>query len=86
MVSVHFYFIVYIFVDVQLFFMGSFFHDIVCLSIIILLAGDVELNPGPYSQRAKCCRILYANIRGLYKNIKDLTMAAANHDIVLCLA
>lgn len=54
------------------------------LFLFVLLAGDVELNPGPYRQRAKCCRILYSNIRGLYKNIKDLTMAAANYDIVFC--
>ena len=44
---------------------------------LIQLAGDIELNPGPQRQ-LKSCRILYANIRGLYKNLKDLTIASVN--------
>ena len=50
---------------------------------LIQLAGDIELNPGPQRQ-LKSCRILYANIRGLYKNLKDLTIASVNQDIIFC--
>ena len=54
------------------------------LILMTLLSGDVESNPGPRRQLPKSCRVLYSNIRGLYKNLNDLTLAAANHDVVLC--
>ena len=53
------------------------------IMFLLQLAGDIELNPGPLRQ-PKSCRILYANIRGLHKNLKDLTMAAVNQDIIFC--
>ena len=49
-----------------------------------MLAGDVELNPGPRRSRQRQCRIMYANIRGLFKNIRDLTVASSQYDILLC--
>ena len=54
------------------------------LLIIILLAGDVELNPGPRHSRQRRCRIMYANIRGLHRNIRDLMVASSHYDIFLC--
>lgn len=54
--------------------------------LLVLLSGDIELNPGPHRPKhpARSCRILYSNIRGLHKNIKDLTMASMDYDIVFC--
>ena len=54
------------------------------LLILIMLAGDVELNPGPRRSRQRQCRMMYANIRGLFKNIRDLTVASSQYDILLC--
>ena len=54
------------------------------LLLIILLAGDIELNPGPRHPRQKQCRVMYTNIRGLHKNISDLTVASSQYDILLC--
>ena len=49
---------------------------------LITLSGDIEVNPGP--PQSKQCRMLYSNIRGLHKNIKDLAMASRQSDIVFC--
>ena len=54
------------------------------LILITLLAGDVELNPGPTACRRKQCRMLYANIRGLHANLNDLVAASRQYDIVFC--
>ena len=51
-------------------------------NILLLLCGDIELNPGP--QRVNKARILYCNIRGLYGNFSDLAVASSNYDIILC--
>ena len=50
--------------------------------LLITLSGDIEVNPGP--PQSKQCRMLYSNIRGLHKNIKDLAMASRQSDIVFC--
>ena len=57
--------------------LSSFFY----LVVLLLLAGDVELNPGP---RPRDIRILYANIRGLHANLSELSVAGSNFDILLC--
>ena len=54
------------------------------LIIIILLAGDVEKNPGPTPCRRRQCRMLYSNIRGLNANKNDLIAASRQFDIVFC--
>ena len=53
------------------------------LLILVLLCGDIEVNPGPQN-RSRKCNILYGNVRGLYKNKKDLDVAAEKFDIVFC--
>ena len=45
---------------------------------------DVEVNPGPRTVRPRACRILCSNIRGLYGNLNDLSVAASSYDLVLC--
>jgi len=45
---------------------------------------DVEVNPGPRTVRRRACRILCSNIRGLYANLNDLSVAASSYDLVLC--
>ena len=44
-------------------------HVLFCL---LILSGDVELHPGPRFTGRPQCRVMYSNIRGLYKNIHDL--------------
>ena len=52
--------------------------------IILMLSGDVELNPGPVHSKLRQCRILYSNIRGLHANINDLAVASRLFDILFC--
>ena len=51
---------------------------------LLLLCGDVELNPGPARSRQPNCRVLYSNIRGLHANIKDLAISSRHYDILFC--
>ena len=59
-------------------YVGSYF----CL--ILILSGDIETNPGPRPSRRRQCRILYANVRGLHANLKDLSVASKQFDILFC--
>ena len=52
--------------------------------LAILLAGDVEVNPGPTFCRSRQCRMLYSNIRGLHANLKDLIVSSRQFDISFC--
>ena len=62
-----------------------FIYEVTFLtSLILSLSGDVELNPGPRSNRRRQCRILYANVRGLHRNLLDLTAISRQYDILLC--
>ena len=63
----------------------KFMNSLFCflLVMLLLLSGDVEVNPGPQN-RSRICRILYGNVRGLYKNKKDLDVAAEKYDILFC--
>ena len=54
------------------------------LVYLILLAGDVEENPGPTPCRRRQCRMLYCNIRGLHANLHDLIVASRQFDVVFC--
>ena len=86
MVSVHFLIfistgvnIVYIVVVANVFVNCCFFVSFVkfltgcCFDFgmrILMLSGDVELNPGPATHYSKkSCRVLYSNIRGLRSNL-----------------
>ena len=52
--------------------------------LAILLAGDVEVNPGPTFCRRRQCRMLYSNIRGLHANLNDLMVSSRQFDILFC--
>ena len=50
---------------------------------ILILSGDVELNPGPATHYLKkSCRVLYSNIRGLRSNLRDLQAHACSYDLL----
>lgn len=57
--------------------MDFYFH------FLILLSGDIELNPGP-GPSLRSARIFYANIRGLHRNLADLSLASGKFDILCC--
>ena len=44
----------------------------------------METNPGPRAAGRRTCKILCSNVRGLYGNINDLSVAASSYDLVLC--
>ena len=58
--------------------LSSLFYWVV---LLLLRAGDVELNPGPQSRDV---RLLYANIRGLHCNLSELSVASAGFDVIMC--
>ena len=45
---------------------------------------DVETNPGPRRPAPDVCRILRSNVRSLAGNLRDLTVASSQYDILLC--
>ena len=52
--------------------------------LLLILSGDIELNPGPVNGRNRQCRVLYSNIRGLHGNLYDLIVASKGFDTLLC--
>ena len=59
----------------------SLFGTLIGLSwMLIRLAGDIHVNPGP----KRDFKILYANIRGLSTNINELKAISTDYDLVLC--
>ena len=46
---------------------------------------DVETNPGPLRPPPDVCRILCSNVRGLARNLSDLTVASSLYDICCAL-
>ena len=52
-----------------------------CLRLQFL---DVETNPGPRRPVPAVCRILSSNVRGLARNLSDLTVAPSQYGILLC--
>ena len=44
----------------------------------------METNPGPRRPVPDVCRILCSNVRGLARNLSDLTAASSQYDILLC--
>jgi len=63
------------------FFLKFMFLLFLC-GIVVLLSGDVELNPGPC--RPKYCNLLFSNIRGLHGNLNELAVISAKFDIICC--
>ena len=45
---------------------------------------DVETNLGPRRPVPGTCRILCSNLRGLSKNLGDVTVASSQYDLLLC--
>ena len=45
---------------------------------------DVETNPGPRLPVPTLCRLLCSNVRVLYWNLSDLTVASSQYDILFC--
>ena len=45
---------------------------------------DVETNPGPRRPVPGASRILCSNVRGLSKNLSDVTVASSQYDLLLC--
>ena len=57
--------------------------DLLFMLLLLILSGDVELNPGPAAHfHKKKCNVLYSNIRGLRSNFLDLQSHARNYDIL----
>ena len=52
-----------------------------CLTLRFL---DVETNPGKRRPVPAVCRILCSNVRGLARNLSDLTVASSQYDILFC--
>ena len=44
----------------------------------------METNPGLSCPAPAVCRILGSNVRGLARNLSDLTVASSQYDILLC--
>ena len=50
---------------------------------ILMLSGDIELNPGPATHYLKkSCRVFYSNIRGLRNNLRDLQAHDSSFDLL----
>ena len=49
--------------------------------LTLILAGNIHQNPGPHDQ---FCRVLYSNIRGLNKNLHELSILSTDYDIICC--
>ena len=45
---------------------------------------DVQTNQGPRRPVPGACRILCSNVRGLSKNLSDVTVASSQYDLSLC--
>ena len=57
--------------------------NILLVLLLLILSGDVELNPGPATHfHKKKCSVLYSNIRGLRTNFLDLQSQARNYDLL----
>ena len=54
------------------------------LFYLLILSGDIQLNPGPQLTGRPQCRVMYANIRGLFKNIRELLAISRQYDIIFC--
>ena len=52
-----------------------------CLRLQFL---DVETNPGLHRPVPAVCIIFCSNVKGLARNISDLTVASSQYDILLC--
>ena len=50
----------------------------------LLTSSDVEENPGPTVSH-RSCRVVYANIRGLHKNLLNLSHMASGGEVMFSL-
>lgn len=70
----------------QISYIGLFIRFFVHIFIwkVLILSGDIETNPGPRRESRSSVAVLYSNIRGLKKNIRDLALSADGYDVVFC--
>ena len=47
-----------------------------------MVSGDVKSNPGPRAS-GRSVDVLYANIRGLHANLRELTVASSRSDVLI---
>ena len=59
-----------------------FFHLSYWLHLLLIVCGDVESNPGPYSD--KRVQVHYSNIRGLRASLDELAVAGSDYDVLVC--
>ena len=55
--------------------------DLIFYACLELRFPDVETNPGPRSPVPGACRILCGNVRGLSRNLNDLTVTLSQYDL-----
>ena len=60
------------------------FLHLIFYSCLELRFPDVETNPGTRRPVPGDCRILCSNVRGLSKNLSEVTMASSQYDLLLC--
>ena len=48
------------------------------------VSGYLETDPGPRRPVPEACRILCINVRGLSKNLSNVTVASSQYDLLLC--
>ena len=61
-----------------------YFQYLIFYACLRLRFLDVETNPGPRRPVPADCRLLCSNVRGLARNLSDLTVASFRYDILLC--
>ena len=52
------------------------------LRILLIVCGDIELNPGISSDIR--VRVLYSNVRGLHAKLDELAVAGSDYDVLVC--
>ena len=52
--------------------------------LLLILSGDVEVNPGPVNGRNRQFHDLYSNICGLHRNLHDLIVVSKGFHILFC--
>ena len=60
------------------------FNYLIFYACLRLRYLDVETNIGPLRPVSAVCRILCSNVRGLARNLSDLTVALSQYDKLFC--
>ena len=57
--------------------LNFFFYPSDWLRLLLIVCGDIETNPDPYSDWRD--RVLYSNIRGLHDNLDEMAVAKSDY-------